>query len=489
MPKLPTYTAQVGEYPTFGGRRATAEDFGSSGALDAGHAIQSAASARMEQIEAEDARTALIANARIRAATAQELDAAVSSGAPLEPIKQKMIDQLAKVGENFSTKAGQDALAKHMADSEIIFDQQANQIAVQRAVSKAQTDAQSYMVEQGRIIGRNPEYLGVAIQNAEAFGATLPANTPAHIREKIMRDMKEDATIAAANASGLINPKKTIERLDAGEWDLTPKARESVRDNVMRYESVKREAESREKARLDAEKRERQEKAQLKYVTRIFSGDVSKRLYEDIVRDPDLGSRGVEHMIGLIKQHRKDLEGGRETARTTPSVFNDLRERIDLPPTDGRRVRNIEEVWGLYGKGLSKEDASFLEKRLRDNRSEDGRKWSTAEAEVIRNLKGRLDKSTLNRIDDQGGTRVQAFTQFLRDKRDEYVRDKKDRYVLLNAKSKEYIGEYIPMFQTGAQKLQSEIAGKLGESLAPKNDVARRPGETPADYLKRRGLK
>src|SRR5262245_8987175 len=136
MPQLPQYTARVGDAPIAGGRRASAEDFGVD-TSEFAHSIQKFGANLLAKTEEDETRQALVANAEIRAETAKALDDAAISGAPLEPIKERMHAQLSKVGEQFQTKKGASAIRLYQANSALMFDEQANKINVSRAASQA----------------------------------------------------------------------------------------------------------------------------------------------------------------------------------------------------------------------------------------------------------------------------------------------------------------------------------------------------------------
>lgn len=473
MPKLPSYSAQIAEAPAQGGRRATAQDFGSpglgeTGLVEAGHRITNTATAYLNDLEEKEARTALVKSTEVRADYARRMDEAALSGADLGKLKDSMLNDLAKIGEGFETKRGSQQLQLYAANSEIMYDQQANAIAVQRAWSTARLDGQKLVNSASALIQSNPAYLAEAERNAEDFVATFPGIRTDQ-RAELTDRLKKDLNMAAAVSAARINPQDALKRLEAGAWNLSPEQRNTAIDKSRREISIGEADAARVAAQKKEERRERDEAARYKYANAIWSDDFSKNLKSlkrDILDDPNLTESSLTHLEHLIRTRTKDLtEGG--TVRTNPAVFNRLRELVDLPTTDPRRPRDTQAIWSAYGNGLSKTDAADLEKRWRDNRSEDGRKWAQAESEFLKNMRGMLDKSTLLNIDTNGGARVQAFTQYLRDKVNEYrnANPPKDPYSLINPTSKDYIGKEIPRFQTAGQRLAAGVAGSMDAAL------------------------
>ncbi len=138
LPKGASYSAQIADAPIFAGRNATAQDFGApglgeTGLVEAGHKVTATAKAQIADMEESEARKALIQSTEIRAEYARKMDDAALSGADLGKLKEEMVGALSKVGEQFQTKKGTEQLRLYTANSEIMYDQQANSINVQRA--------------------------------------------------------------------------------------------------------------------------------------------------------------------------------------------------------------------------------------------------------------------------------------------------------------------------------------------------------------------
>ena len=428
MPKLPTYAAKIGDAAVSGGRRAAAEDFGegvNSGLIAAGHRIQSATLSFAAEMEEQEARKALVASTQIRADYARKLDEAALSGADVGKIKEQMVSDLTKVGESFQTKKGVDQIQLYTANSEIMFDKQASQIAVQRAWSEAKLQGSAFVNSASALIQSNPLYLQAAEKDAADFVASFPRIRPDQ-RAELTRRLQQDLNMAAAMSAARLDPPGAQTRLDAGEWNLTPEQRNTARLNAEKYGNIKRQTEDREIARKKQEREERKDEAETDLTRRIFSNEVGKKIYDEITSSPYLDAGALRRVQATLEQRTKDLQGGETAAKTDPRVFNNLRELIDLPQTDTRKPKSAGEIWAFYGKGLTEASARALETRWRDNRSESGQRWSAAESELIRNLRPQLDKSTMVSSDAGGGARVQAFTQHLRDKVEEYKTQKKD---------------------------------------------------------------
>jgi hypothetical protein len=121
MPKLPTFTAQIGDAPTLGGRRASADDFAPGNPL--GKTAQRVGEALLSGAEEEESRKALIASSEIRAKYARALDEAALSDTDTDKLKEQMQEELSKVGDDFQTTRGVQSLQLHQANTELMFDE------------------------------------------------------------------------------------------------------------------------------------------------------------------------------------------------------------------------------------------------------------------------------------------------------------------------------------------------------------------------------
>src|SRR3990167_11224000 len=223
MPKLPTYAAKIGDAAVSGGRRAAAEDFGegvNSGLIAAGHRIQSATLSFAAEMEEQEARKALVASTQIRADYARKLDEAALSGADVGKIKEQMVSDLTKVGESFQTKKGVDQIQLYTANSEIMFDKQASQIAVQRAWSEAKLQGSAFVNSASALIQSNPLYLQAAEKDAADFVASFPRMRPDRRGER-KKGLQKARNRAAAMPAARLDPTDAQAQLDAGKWDLT----------------------------------------------------------------------------------------------------------------------------------------------------------------------------------------------------------------------------------------------------------------------------
>lgn len=375
MPVLPKYTATVGGVDAGGGRRASAQDFGApglgdSGMVGAGHQIQAAAQTFLNDMEERESRAALVQSTQVRADYARRLDEAQRTGANLDPLKQSMLEDLAKIGEKFDTRRGQEQLQLYTANSEIMFDQQANAIAVQRAWTQAKIDGTNFVASASALIQSNPGYLQVAEKNAEDFVATF-SKVPAHQRAALAQELKQDLNMAAAISAARMNPADTKKRLEAGEWSLTPEQRNIALNKA----NAEQEHKLVEQARLrEEDRRVKQEAATdalYEYTKGIYTGAFSSRQALD---DPRFASHPqfLEHLILAEKQRVKELREREQPS--DPIVRHNLWLAIHAPEGTPGKIYTAGPIYEAVKNGkLNLQNANALVSDVANLKDENNR--------------------------------------------------------------------------------------------------------------------
>lgn len=370
MPQLPTYTAGLAPAPIAGGRRAESSDFRQGDFGASGRGIQQAASALMSDFEEQEQRRALISATEVRAKYAKALDEAAISGAPLEPLKAQMEAELAKVGENFSTKRGSESLQVYTANNNLMFDEQANRIEVQRAGAQARLDAGKFLRNEGQLVqSSNGAYLPTAIKNAEELASTF-TRVPPHVRAEIADGLKKELNQAAALSSARVDPGGTVAKLEAGEWDLTPDMRAQAL-NYARTEKRGKEADELRARALEKEKRgEKINAARIDLFNGIQAGTVSWAMIRDDPRlqHPD-AAQEREHLANILRVRAREAQG--EEKKSNPIALRDAWLKIQSGEwTTG------DKVIALVNDGtVNMRDGTFLMGLVAQQKDENGRSF------------------------------------------------------------------------------------------------------------------
>lgn len=369
MPVLKTYTATIGPVPATGGRRASAEDFGASAGLGtAGKAIQDFGERVLDQQENDEARKALIISTELRAKYARELDAAALSGGNMAALKEKMAADFAKIGEDFSTKRGVELVGYYAANTELMYDEQANRIEVQRAAANARLQGSKFLNDAAAIIRSNPNYLAVAEANADELVKTFP-NLRKEQAAEIADELKKQLNTAAALAQGRVDPEQTIKDLNGGRWNLSPQDRHNATNQAETEIRARRAEAAYLSAEAERQKAERNDKASDQHFKAIIDGTASLRAIMD---DPALSPQRREHLIVFMEQRARALTT--QEKASSPIAVRDLWLRIHAPETDPTRIYTGDAIFEAVTKGeVNTTDASRLNAMVANQRDENNR--------------------------------------------------------------------------------------------------------------------
>lgn len=477
MPRIHEYSADATPEGVPNSRRLTEGDAVSGDGLIAlGKGTATFGAALKEKETQDDVTNVRVGMAQARAKWDVAFRDASMGSEPGDPkfaenFTQQVRDDLDKQRSMAQTAHGERTFDLLAADLNEHFTEKAGLFQIQSAGVKAKLDWDIAQRAYATSVVTDPTSYGSVlkqaiseIQDPQGQYGRIDGNTRTALETKA-RD-----TLAQAYVNGLIDngaPELALKQLMDGRLDdqLEPKDKQRLVHAANAGITAKRVGAEHADALARKAEKDRIDK---------INTDLNDRFMSKTLTWPDVRAAGLpangegsqDHWMTRLKQQAKDL--AEAPARTSATVFNDLRARIDLPAGDPQKLQDRDEVWKYYGKGLSEADASRLERRVIDARTESGQRYSQAEAEFIKNIRPQLDKSTFVSTDAGGGERVQAFTVHLREKADALRKDKKDVYSLFNPNSPDYAGKDIPQFQTGAQRTQAGLTDKLNTTLAPK---------------------
>lgn len=377
MPTLKTYTAPTRPAPINGGRRASGEDFGATDLSGVAKTVASAANAYLADAEESESRKVLVAQAEIRAKYAKRLDDAAINGEDLGKIKEELTSEMSTVSEGLVTRKGADTAALHAANTSAVFDNQANNIAVTRAVTEARVEGAKFLNATGAIIANNPSYLPQAEADADAFVATL-TRIPLEKRNEIAANLKNNMNVAAAMVNARRDPEATKAAVQGGAYNLEPGQRQQVIGEAETAIRARRAEEAYIRADKEYQERERNEEAYDKNFKAIMGGTATRK---DIMNDPDLKPNTREHLIVFMEARAKSLASG--DRKSDSSVVNDLYLRIIAPEGTPGKIYTIDPIFEavkarMEGKpGINTTDAERLRGIVAGQKDENGRTFGS----------------------------------------------------------------------------------------------------------------
>jgi hypothetical protein len=374
MPILRDYTAQLGGFPDAGGRRASASDFGGDvGAAMAnfGGTIAKVTSDVVAQKSADEQQKVVVQSATIRAKYAKALDDASVSGADTDKIKQQMNDELSQVGSDFETTHGQNALNIATANTNLMFDEQANHLKIQRAGDQAKLAGQQFLTATSSLLEANPGYLPHAEENADALVNSF-INIPPDKRAIIAQSLKQDVNMAAVMAKARVDPATARTELQAGQYNLTPDQRQYALREADFAERAIRSDQSYQRAQKNADETDADEKARDVVFKGIMGGTVRN---QDILNNPDLKPATREHLVGVLNARTDELLT--KPKPSNPVTKRDLWLDINAPDGDPRKIYTTDKIYTAVQAGkLNTNDANQLLGMLANNKDDSNRSFS-----------------------------------------------------------------------------------------------------------------
>lgn len=374
MPKLPTYSAPLGELPAYGGRRASADEFGAvasaTGAL--AHSAGKVADAQLTRMEEDESRKALVASSEIRAKYAKALDEAATSGGDLVKLKEQMANELSRVGEGFQTRRGADSLNLYTANTDLMFDEQANRIEVQRAASTARLEAAKFMQSSSETIRSNPLYLGTAVQDAEALVDTFSRISPEK-KAEIKLELRQNLNMAAALSSARIDPEGTKAKLEDGKWELSPEQRELAINKADTQINARRASENHARALEEHERVKRNEEASQEYTSKIVQGSLTGKALEiALSTDPRLTGATQRTLIAFAEHRANELVNG--SKKSDPVAKQQAWLDVHAADDDPRKIISTKKIVDQVEAGkLNTTDADKLINDIRNQRDSNNR--------------------------------------------------------------------------------------------------------------------
>jgi hypothetical protein len=435
MPQLPTYTAKLGDLPISGGRRASAPEGSDLGELS--RTVSRIAGSYLANLEEKENRAALLATTEIRAKYARALDEAVTTGADVEKLREQMADDIAKAGVDFQTNKGVESLALYASNTSLMFDEQANRIAVQRAAATARVEGSKFLNSAGAIIQSNPTYLIQAEKDAEAFGKTLVGISP-QAREDIVGGLKKELNMAAALSMARIDPEGTRKALDGGAYDLSPDQRNAAINKAESESNAKRADENFQRAQREHEQRERDEVARDRHFKGIIGGTTRRR---DILDDADLLPTTREHLVLLMEQRARELRGESST-KSDPVTKRNLWLAVHAPEGNAARIYNADPVFAAVQQGrLSIPDANQLMAQVSAQKDENNRSIAQRLGSFVSDLERTIARLPEFTAQPALIAAVQLDYQDRVYKRMERLRkENQDPAQVFDAESKQYVG-------------------------------------------------
>ena len=333
MPRiLERFTADTVQQE-IGGRRAQASDFGAemgAGLQEMGQTTQRIGRDYVERQEEDDARAAMVDEAKLRAEFGKRADDALTSGEDLDKIREEFENKQAENRGRRTTKRGLDISEQHGAVSANTFREQLRQVESRRYGASLVKDGKEHSASMSAILQRSPELLPFAIESNNKLFDTYKGRVPPDVLEQARQQQEDILWRAGANAGIERDPKQALELLQSGGWEgLRPDDRTALINKAQ----VDIRAADITKKQLEQEAKKKQDdldNQHMKLMLRDF-GDGKLWTANSIAKMDDLSVPAQKQMIAWV-QHQAD----RATRKDKPdhSAYEAGYNRMFLEETD-----------------------------------------------------------------------------------------------------------------------------------------------------------
>jgi hypothetical protein len=479
MPRIKTYETQSQVAGPIQARRASPDDFATTGVSQLGAAVEGIGDIlqkRREQNEVSDLNAKL---AETRSKFTSDLRETIRTAQPGdETVVPNFIksydDRVNELADGAGTSAAKRFLKTGSADLKADLLTHAVAAQAHLAGEKSKQDYTSSLNHLSSSLLNDPSSFDAVRAQHEA-GLNALVETQHLSREKALELKTEGEKQLAKNAiQGWINLKETDfakEQLKSGRWDgfIDGDVKHQMFGEIHTAETaalVEQERIRKEQARV---LQEQQTKTQNDFLEKMSKNQLSTKDILGSNLDP-FGSGSKEQFIQLLKTHQN------ERIKTDPGTYMSLWDRVHLPDNDPKAIRDENELNHYMGRGLTVENIQTLRNEIQGKKTVDGNIESTLKTGVVDIAKGLLTKSNpmLGLRDPEGDEQMQKFMSWFTVEYATQRKAGKSATQLLDPSSPDYLGNKIRSFTRSPQqviqsmtRMPSPLEGGLASSTPP----------------------
>lgn len=515
--KIPMYEAQVSAEAPLPGRSperlfADAESFGYNPQSEKSGKELSQVGDLLDNVATEKEVTMAQAQlATLRAQKTVEFQKALSSPDALNDpdfatkFVQKLSDDTSGLADGYSTVGGQKAFARGKAELAGHFLEAAGVAQVQLTGVKATQDYLTALDANRSTLVTDPTQFKSVLASTQAAlnDPNGPyARMPEDERLKLQKMTQEQLALSAVEGLSKLNPALAKKQIESGQWDNYVSGAnrwqlDGIVDRGMRAQQIQTE-----KDLLNAERANKVEQITIgnDFLNRMQPGAKNPLTAQDVLssRLPPVGPGSKTEYLNMMDRANKPEALAAVSHETASKLFTDIHRPVGDPQkiTDEAQLNHA-----FMDSQLNQSDLNFLRKEVQDARTDDGSRLGKTQTEFFERIKPQIDNSNamMGHLDPTGPEKFYQYQRSIQQKINEYKASGKDPHDLFDPAKPDYVGkpESIAPFQKTLQESMQYIADqqrrapglpKTATGAIP-DELKRKPGETPADWIKRTGHK
>lgn len=512
MPQLKVYEQQVNSVGAQEGRRATAADFadGAQGLQAVGQGLEAVGqevARRHEQSEVSDLTAKF---AQTQADYSKKWRETLAKADPGDTtIAEKFVEDfdnhVGDMGNDISTPGAQKFYQRQTAQMKLHFTEKAVEGQSVLAGVKAKQD---YLQTVGQLSSSLYDDPSSYAHSKELMQSGIEAQVQSgqmtrEVALQLETQGRTELAKSALNGWARLDPENTKKDLLSGRWDKEIDG-DLKRQMIGRADEEIRGREA-EAARARAEQKrileEQQQQTQNTFLEAMNKGQLTSRK----VLDSNLsafGSGSKEQFIQMLKT------AAEKPPKTDPATFNRIFQAINKPDGDKDKLTDENDLNHYLGKGLTFEDIGRLRGEMQGKKTIQGRLEATVKNDFFNTYKSSITNSNpmLGKLDNIGDQKLYEFQYFIEQKVNQQRKEGKPVEALFNPNSDEFLGRYVSQYARTPQQQMADLRKNMyapitQEGLAapvnglpqsptpglpPTQKVQKLPGESAADFLKRK---
>ena len=511
MPKIETYTSQV----VAQGARASGADFGEqvgAAGMNLAGGMMDVAQAMHQQEVQQEVNDIQVQMAKARSEwTVQLRDRANQAKPGDQTFTPRLMDDMQKYFEGQSssvkTRKGQQVFSSLAANMQADFLARGMATQAHLAAEGAKVNVLMMRNEAGKTVMQDPTQRDSVLGENAAYIQNLPGIDQA-TRAQLMQGAEEYVNQMTVLGQIQRNPGELLARISPKDMEPGAPARQlktgdkafdalpadeqfKLVKQAREYKSAYEQDDNRARLAAERERKEAEEKQMNGYLTRIIApnpGDKAPSAREIMV-DPTLDSQHKQHLVDYMTRRERELSEGRQSQQH-PTEVRRLLTDLYRGEDDPKKTYSMDPAMEAYRQGkISTQEMTMIRREVDNLRSPDkspfqkeiGRFRSTVEKALLSDAVMRglsrasadVIPAAMQRFNSDLDAKIEEYRQAGKNPRDLLTPGSRD-YFLQNGRMQSYIDD------------ATSVLGKAAARPAPAAEP-RRPGESPADYLKRTG--